>query len=262
MSGRLDIKTTSEMETLIKLGDPGNGGLTLNLSDLKYISSVGLRAILATHKIIANHSGLTVRSSRDTLMEVLDATRFTYVLNIQQGVRMGVSKLTPTGQYNMNLHSKGPALAKFLEITKSLIGTNAELLMRIMGDNKDTKYGRKYGFVDIRTIKEYQARVLITTFDDYAEHICRMTEEEATSPQHKSSHILTSSSEEVLPGVLGRKSMIVGMEVGSDVDELNRVIGFVDGALEGIRASKKSVLQLELVVEKIFVNIASYDYYS
>ncbi len=42
--------------------------------------------------------------------------------------------------------------------------------------------------------------------------------------------------------------MIVRMEVVSDVDELDRVIGFVDGALEGIAASKKSVLQLELAV--------------
>ncbi len=46
----------------------------------------------------------------------------------------------------------------------------------------------------------------------------------------------------------GGGAMIVRMEVVSDVDELNRVIGFVDGVLEGIAASKKSVLQLELAV--------------
>ncbi len=63
------------------------------------------------------------------------------------------------------------------------MGTNTELLMRIRDDNKDTGYGRKYGFADIRTIEEYQARIPIMTFDDYAGHICMMTEEGATSPQ-------------------------------------------------------------------------------
>lgn len=51
------------------------------------------------------------------------------------------------------------------------------------------------------------------------------------------------------------------IEVQSDVDELDRVIGFVDGALEGTGASRKAVLQLELAVEEVFVNIARYAYH-
>lgn len=54
--------------------------------------------------------------------------------------------------------------------------------------------------------------------------------------------------------------MTATMEFRSDVDELDRVIAFVDGALEGTGAPRRSVLQLELAVEEIFVNIASYAY--
>ena len=48
--------------------------------------------------------------------------------------------------------------------------------MKILEDNKDTEYGKKYDFANIKTIKDYQEKVPITTYDDYAEYIYRMTE--------------------------------------------------------------------------------------
>lgn len=83
VSGRLDTKTAPDLEARIKSGDLGEGGLTLDLSELEYVSSAGLRVILATHKMMANHGGLVVRNPQDTVMEVLDATGFTDILDIQ-----------------------------------------------------------------------------------------------------------------------------------------------------------------------------------
>lgn len=82
VSGRLDTKTAPELEARIKSGDV-DGGLVLDLSDLEYVSSAGLRVILATHKMMVNRGGLIVRNPQDTVMEVLDATGFTDVLDIQ-----------------------------------------------------------------------------------------------------------------------------------------------------------------------------------
>ena len=55
------------------------------------------------------------------------------------------------------------------------MGSNERLLMRLLRDNKDTEYGKKYGFADIRSIREYQEKVPYTTYDDYYPYIRRMT---------------------------------------------------------------------------------------
>lgn len=54
---------------------------------------------------------------------------------------------------------------------------NNELLMRIVEQNKDTEYGRRYDFASIRSVEEYQRTVPITTYEDYVEYIIRMTED-------------------------------------------------------------------------------------
>ncbi|MCR5746072.1 MAG: GH3 auxin-responsive promoter family protein [Lachnospiraceae bacterium] len=54
---------------------------------------------------------------------------------------------------------------------------NNELLMRILNDNKDTEYGKRYGFADIHSVEDFQNKVPVTKYDDYAEYIIRMTED-------------------------------------------------------------------------------------
>lgn len=54
---------------------------------------------------------------------------------------------------------------------------NNEVLMRILRENKDSEYGKKYGFADITSVEEYQKKVPVTMYDDYAEYIIRMTED-------------------------------------------------------------------------------------
>lgn len=83
VSGRLDTKTAPMLEALLKSEDPGEDGLVIDLSDLEYVSSAGLRVILATHKMMADRGGLVVRNPRDIVRETLDATGFTDVLDIQ-----------------------------------------------------------------------------------------------------------------------------------------------------------------------------------
>ena len=52
------------------------------------------------------------------------------------------------------------------------IGRESEdILMKILNDNKDTAYGIKYDFKNIKSIKEYQENVPISEYDDYID-IC------------------------------------------------------------------------------------------
>lgn len=52
--------------------------------------------------------------------------------------------------------------------------TNEELLMKILNDNKDTAYGIKYDFKNIKSIKEYQENVPISEYDDYIDFLIPM----------------------------------------------------------------------------------------
>lgn len=90
---------------------------------------------------------------------------------------MDPSKLTLSGQMNMKGYAEGgPVYDSIVEMTKDPMRYNTELLMRMLDDNKDTEYGRKYGFADIKSVAEFQERVPLTTFDDYAGYVYRMTE--------------------------------------------------------------------------------------
>ena len=90
---------------------------------------------------------------------------------------MDPSKLTLSGQMNMKGYVEGgPVYDSMVEMTKDPMRYNTELLMRMLDDNKDTEYGRKYGFADIKSVAEFQERVPLTTFDDYAGYVYRMTE--------------------------------------------------------------------------------------
>lgn len=90
---------------------------------------------------------------------------------------MDPSKLTLSCQMNMKGYAEGgPVYDSMVEMTKDPMRYNTELLMRMLDDNKDTEYGRKYGFADIKSVAEFQERVPLTTFDDYAGYVYRMTE--------------------------------------------------------------------------------------
>ena len=51
---------------------------------------------------------------------------------------------------------------------------NKELLLKIIRDNEDTEYGKKYDFKNIHSIEDYQKKVPVTKYADYSENIKRM----------------------------------------------------------------------------------------
>ncbi|MBO4914431.1 MAG: GH3 auxin-responsive promoter family protein [Oscillospiraceae bacterium] len=70
------------------------------------------------------------------------------------------------------------AVRSLEEMTKKPEETQEALLLSVLGENQDTEYGRKYGFSQIRSVRDYQERVPVREYDDFAPYIERMVKGE------------------------------------------------------------------------------------
>ncbi|MDO4966261.1 MAG: STAS domain-containing protein [Lachnospiraceae bacterium] len=84
LSGRLDTMTAPELEAAVKTDLENVTSAVLDLKDLEYVSSAGLRIILTMHKTLAGKNGLTVKNPNETVDEVFDITGFSDILNIEK----------------------------------------------------------------------------------------------------------------------------------------------------------------------------------
>jgi anti-sigma B factor antagonist/stage II sporulation protein AA (anti-sigma F factor antagonist) len=97
--GRIDHASVSAFEQALAplLAQTGSGGaLVLDLSQLEYISSVGLRVLmLAAKQTRAVHGALAVAALQPVVREIFDISRFTLVLMCYPDVREALSALAP-----------------------------------------------------------------------------------------------------------------------------------------------------------------------
>lgn len=80
ISGWLDTQTAPELEAALDELDPAVTELTIDMKELEYISSAGLRQIVAAHKRM--DSKLTIRNVSAEIMDVFNMTGFGKRLNI------------------------------------------------------------------------------------------------------------------------------------------------------------------------------------
>ena len=84
VGGRLDATTAPELEKTID-GIPADvKELVIDMEKLEYISSAGLRVLLAAHKKMSKVGAMRVRNICDEIMEILDMTGFTDILSIEE----------------------------------------------------------------------------------------------------------------------------------------------------------------------------------
>ena len=81
LDGRLDTITAPEFEDFLKLNLIGVKSVTLNCEKLVYISSAGLRVLLALNKKMKN--SLKLVNVQELVMEVLEVTGFVNILEIK-----------------------------------------------------------------------------------------------------------------------------------------------------------------------------------
>ncbi len=86
VTGHLDTNTSPDAESTINaLIDSGARKVLINLSALEYISSAGLRVLLATaKKLKASGGDLKICSLNDTVQEVFDISGFSSILAISK----------------------------------------------------------------------------------------------------------------------------------------------------------------------------------
>lgn len=83
VSGRLDTTTAPELEDDLKASLEGIEDLTMDFSELEYISSAGLRVLLSAQKIMNKQGSMVVTGVNSTIMEIFEVTGFSDILTIQ-----------------------------------------------------------------------------------------------------------------------------------------------------------------------------------
>ena len=82
VEGRLDTTTAPVAEAELRSSIVGITELVLDLGKLEYISSAGLRVILAMQKIMMRQGSMVIRNVNETVMEVFEVTGFSDILTI------------------------------------------------------------------------------------------------------------------------------------------------------------------------------------
>lgn len=84
LEGRLDTNTAPELEKEISVSLTADvQTLILDLKDLEYISSAGLRVLLAAQKKMNKQGNMVVKNANDMIMDVFQVTGFVDILTIE-----------------------------------------------------------------------------------------------------------------------------------------------------------------------------------
>lgn len=83
LEGRLDTITSPQLETECKkIGEATS--LILDFKRLEYVSSAGLRIILAAQKVMNKQGKMIIKNVCDNIMEVFEITGFSDILTIER----------------------------------------------------------------------------------------------------------------------------------------------------------------------------------
>ena len=83
ISGRIDTITAPELEKCIDSSIDGIKKLIIDLKDMSYTSSAGLRVILKAQKIMSKQGELKIVNVSSDIMDIFDITGFSDILNIE-----------------------------------------------------------------------------------------------------------------------------------------------------------------------------------
>ncbi|MBQ3265458.1 MAG: STAS domain-containing protein [Ruminococcus sp.] len=83
LEGRLDTTTAPELDQELKNSLDGVTTLIIDMKDLVYISSAGLRILLSAQKIMNKQGKMMIRNANETVMEIFEVTGFSDILTIE-----------------------------------------------------------------------------------------------------------------------------------------------------------------------------------
>ena len=82
LEGRLDTTTAPQLEAELKQSVGGVTELTLDFSQLEYLSSAGLRVLLSAQKVMNRQGSMVIKNVNETIMEIFEVTGFADILTI------------------------------------------------------------------------------------------------------------------------------------------------------------------------------------
>ena len=82
LEGRLDTVTAPELDKELKGALEGVSELTLDFAKLEYVSSAGLRVLLAAQKEMNKRGVMKLTHVGETVMEIFEVTGFADILTI------------------------------------------------------------------------------------------------------------------------------------------------------------------------------------
>ena len=84
IEGRIDTTTAPALEGELKRSVTSDvKNLVLDFSKVEYISSAGLRVLLAAQKVMKKQGSMVVRNVNEAIMEVFEVTGFADILTIE-----------------------------------------------------------------------------------------------------------------------------------------------------------------------------------
>ena len=83
LTGRLDTTTAPQLEAEFKQNIAGVTKLVLDFAALEYLSSAGLRVLLAAQKVMNKQGEMIIRNLNETIHEIFDVTGFIDILTIE-----------------------------------------------------------------------------------------------------------------------------------------------------------------------------------
>lgn len=83
LEGRLDTVTSPDLDVVIKDSLDGVTELIFDLDKLEYISSSGLRTLLAAQKIMNKQGTMKIVDANEMVMEIFEVTGFIDILNVE-----------------------------------------------------------------------------------------------------------------------------------------------------------------------------------
>lgn len=83
LEGRLDTATAPDLEKELASSLAGVTALTLDFAELEYISSAGLRVLLAAQKTMNKQGSMKLIHVGEVIMEIFEVTGFSDILTIE-----------------------------------------------------------------------------------------------------------------------------------------------------------------------------------
>lgn len=83
LTGRLDTTTAPQLEAELKQSVSGAEKLTLDFAALEYLSSAGLRVLLAAQKVMNKQGDMVIKNVNETIAEIFEVTGFSEILTIE-----------------------------------------------------------------------------------------------------------------------------------------------------------------------------------